>query len=1047
MPHTRLLRALRGVRNDTLARTRAQTGLAAAAVVPKPRREHARRSRGWVIGSALAFLVTCLTALAYAELQTSTLQAYQVGALVDDLTYAVEAGSSSAIRFPVAGPYDERLGYSRIESFLPRLEEHGFSVATQARFSPAMLRVAEWGLFPPYREKDQAGLLVLDHRSEPLFSFPFPRRTYQRFEDIPPIIVSTLLAIENRELLNADRPNQNPAIEWDRLLRAALEYPLSIAQPGRKGPGGSTLATQLEKVRHSPRGVTGSISEKLRQIASASLRAYAGGKQTLATRRRIVLHYLNALPLAAIANHGEIIGLADGLDAWYGADFDTINGLLMNANTSFGDVAVDPQSAEAYKLVLSLLLAQRRPTYFLRQDPGALVALTDAYLRVLSRLGVVSGALREAALNVPVRPHPSVTRPSLSFVRDAKTSVRVRTDLAALLGVWDVYALDRLDLEAHSTLDRPTQERATALLKGLSDPEVVRATGLRGERLLGDEDPAHVVYSFSLYERANGQNYLRAQVDNLEQPFNAAEDMKLDLGSTAKLRTLTTYLELVAELYRRASELPPNQRLETQYDPGDAIARWVAKYLAAKPTATLSDVLEAAMDRRYSASPRQRFFTGGGLHTFENFDDRDDDKVFSVRVAFRRSVNLVFIRLMREIVRHYMFALPAYREGIASTRAHPLRPAYLARFADREGRQFLSRFYRKHQRLSNTERVDVLLQGVDLTPKRLAVILRSIDPYATPAAFAAAMQTYLPHAGLHKESLMRLFDKHDAGKLTLSDRGYIARVHPLELWLVAYLRENPAATLADAIEASADERLSVYRWLFKTRRKGVQDRRIQTLLEIEAFAEIHQQWQSLGYPFDHLVPSYASAIGSSADKPAALAELVGIVLNEGMRYPTRRIQHLRFAEATPYETSLSTTPSAGVRVMRPEVARVVRDALVDVVERGTAKRASGTLSNRGGEPLIVGGKTGTGDHRRKVYGANGQLLTSHALNRSATFVFFTGERFYGVVCAYVAGSRAAEYRFTSSLAVQLFRTLFPLLGPLFEGPTQQQLVAQSTPPA
>ena len=35
------------------------------------------------------------------------------------------------------------------------------------------------------------------------------------------------------------------------------------------------------------------------------------------------------------------------------------------------------------------------------------------------------------------------------------------------------------------------------------------------------------------------------------------------------------------------------------------------------------------------------------------------------------------------------------------------------------------------------------------------------------------------------------------------------------------------------------------------------------LSEVEAFTDIHRRWQRLGYPFDSLTPSYATAIGSS----------------------------------------------------------------------------------------------------------------------------------------------------------------------------------------
>ena len=74
-----------------------------------------------------------------------------------------------------------------------------------------------------------------------------------------------------------------------------------------------------------------------------------------------------------------------------------------------------------------------------------------------------------------------------------------------------------------------------------------------------------------------------------------------------------------------------------------------------------------------------------------------------------------------------------------------------------------------------------------------------------------------------------------------------------------------------------DQFLDVYRWLFRTARKNAQDIRIHSLLELEAFLEIHRSWKRLGYPFDMFVPSLASAIGSSADRPGALAELMGTI--------------------------------------------------------------------------------------------------------------------------------------------------------------------------
>jgi membrane peptidoglycan carboxypeptidase len=204
------------------------------------------------------------------------------------------------------------------------------------------------------------------------------------------------------------------------------------------------------------------------------------------------------------------------------------------------------------------------------------------------------------------------------------------------------------------------------------------------------------------------------------------------------------------------------------------------------------------------------------------------------------------------------------------------------------------------------------------------------------------------------------------------------------------------------------------------------------VLERDAFAEIHRAWGRLGFPFPELVPSLATAIGASADRPEALAELLGIVVSDGLRLPTRRIAELRFAEGTPYETVVRPVPGVAERVLRPEVAEAVKGELFEVVERGTARRIRSGLARSDGTSLRVGGKTGTGDNRSKVFGAGGQLLASRVTSRTATFAFLVGDRFFGVVTAHVMGERAAEYEFTSSLAVQVLKLLGPSLAAEFD---------------
>jgi membrane peptidoglycan carboxypeptidase len=163
-----------------------------------------------------------------------------------------------------------------------------------------------------------------------------------------------------------------------------------------------------------------------------------------------------------------------------------------------------------------------------------------------------------------------------------------------------------------------------------------------------------------------------------------------------------------------------------------------------------------------------------------------------------------------------------------------------------------------------------------------------------------------------------------------------------------------------------------------------------------------------------------------------------------VHYPTYKIKRLRFAEDTPYETVLATTAAEGQRVLLPEVAAVARRALVDTVEKGSAVRARAALKDTTAQPLIIGGKTGTGDDRYKVFGPDAQVIDEYVVNRTATFVFFIEDRFYGVITAHVPGRQAEKYHFTSSLAVQLFRTVAPLLQPLIERPAAGLIMSMSS---
>jgi len=977
-----------------------------------------------------AILVLAALVLSYGiarELTTSEYQARYFVREAAGLKFQVEPGASDSARFPQSGPYDQRLGYTRIPEFVERLRSRGYEVSAQARTSGALSDWIAEGYFPPYEEKSQAGLRILDCDGEPLFRFDHPANVYPHLAAVPPRVVNALLFIENRELLQDTYPQRNPAVEWARLARAVLERGIKAVDPDYDAPGGSTLATQIEKYRHSPGSVTPSIEDKFRQMVSASLRAYAHGPDTTARRRQIAVDYLNTFPLAAAPGHGEVNGLGDGLAVWYGADFHAVNALLFpRADESGADLNAE---ALAFRQVLSLLVAQRRPTYFLGPGREQLAQLTDSYLRLLAAAGVIEPALRDAALKTRLTFRDDAGAPPPAPGATWKGVNAVRARLMALLQSASLYDVDRLDLSAASTLQAPLGDSVTALLTRLGDPAHTRALRLGETRLLERGDPAQVLYSFTLYERGPDANRVRVQTDNFNQPFDINEGARLELGSTAKLRALATYLEIIATLHERYAGLSTAELRRVEVDRRDALTRWTVEWLAAARERDLAALLAAAMERRYPASATEQFFTGGGVHTFANFKREDNARVPTVREALRDSINLPFVRLMRDVVYHHLYRAPETPARVLEDAHHPRRSAYIARFADHEGREFVRRYYRKYRGVSPDQALDTLIENLHATPQRLAVIYRTVEPGAGLAAFTAFLRKRLPASRLPDAELAALYERHAPGRYSLADRGYLARVHPLELWIVAYLRRQPDAGLAQAIEASTAERQDVYTWLSRTHQKNAQDIRIRTLLEMEAFDEIHRHWKRLAYPFESLVPSYATAIGVSGDRPAALAELIGIILNDGVRQPTVRIESLAFAADTPYETQFRRVAAASERVMKSEVATTLKRALASVVDSGTARRLRGAFAYPDRTELALGGKTGTGDNRFGVYGAGGKLLESRVVSRTATFAFFLGERHFGVLTAYVPGAQAEKYNFTSALPVQILKALAPQLRP------------------
>jgi membrane peptidoglycan carboxypeptidase len=973
----------------------------------------------WILGP---FLIVFF--LIY-EIRTSALQSWILSSYARKMFYKVEPGPSSSIVFPKHGPFDVRTGYALIPDFRNRLSAAGYRITKQVRFSPELERAANWGFLPPYSEPTATRLVIQGMDGQPLFQAPVIGDYFNSFEEIPDLAVKSLLLIENRELVEPSDNRTNPVVDWNRLAKAAILYAghkLGLPLPVE---GGSTLATQMEKYRHSYDGRTNSILSKLRQMTDASLRVYQHGPDTREERRQIVLDYLNSIPLAGAPGYGEIHGIGNGLQAWFGLD-------LKDVRKSFALPDGDPKKARAFKNTLALLCAVKAPSNYLVQNHSALLKRVNFYTQLFAKLQIIPADFANQVISQPLL--FSVHPPEKHLIRYAERKAinEIRSKLVNLLGVPSLYELDRLHLNIQSSIHPALQHRVITLFEDLKQPEFVNQAGLVGKHLLETGDPAKVIYGMMLFEKTAQSNMLRVVTDNLNAPFDINTGMKMQLGSTAKLRTLSNYLDIVATLHEQLSSVDAGQLQQQAKTARDPITGWAAETLA-KNKINLDAFLQMALDRKYSASPGEAFFTGAGIHNFQNFDKADNGRILTVREATMRSVNLVYIRLMRDLVRYYQARLPYNTDEILANPDNPTRHRMLQGIADEESKHFLYQAFMYFSKQPPEKIVETLLGKSFKSDRHLAILFYAWHHNADEQALTKWLNKYL--GTVTPEQTERMVKAYSNPRLNLSDYGYLLGMHPLKVWCAGEMVRQSALDWDQLWGESAEARQTASAWLFKTRNRAAQDLRLRIRFEQDAFIRMTPHWKRLAFPFDRLVPSLATAIGSSGDRPEALAQLMGILVNNGVRQQTTRMCELHFAAGTPYETVMSPAESKGVRVMPEAVARAILPVLASVVQNGTAARLAGALKS-GDKPLIVGGKTGSGDNRTDSYGRGGQLLASNPTDRTAVFVFYIEDRFFGVVTAFVPGKEAGSYVFTSSLPVAILKLLAPDINALWLQPSK-----------
>lgn len=1051
---------------------------------------------------AALFALTAGIALIGYEMKNSTLEQYIFTRMANGTL-----GASMTTKTPPAeSPRDKTLGYASSVAEDTILRSKKFDVTPQKEWQEHSF--LGLGLYPIYEDKMQAGLHIYDTNGTPLFVSDYPREAFKSFENIPETWWKSLLLVENNELL-ADRPaSKNVVIEWDRTILAIAQR---LGVPGNAG--GSGLATQNEKILHSKGAVTAHAADKARQMLSASVRYYSH-----ANAEKIILNYMESVPLSSTPLDGEVFGFAAGMKTWYGRNLDETTRILNQPEDSLSYDELKLK-AQVYREAFSLVMAVKKPSYFFngphkgktnltkaeRQKIGrtALENRIDIYLPKLVASGIISEKLAELVklerlqfVDQSTRARPT-TSSSYKFIN----TMRIKTQQT--LKIPSLYDLDRRDLSVQSTMDGDLNKIAEKILTNITDPAFAKANGLVGGRDLLDENGTQFVKaSFTLYERMpDGRNVLRVQTDNLgNDPLNLNEGGKLELGSTAKFRWgLAPYQMTIGKLHDKYNTYTPEalQKRLNEVSKEDALTRWALSYFLDPETdKSFPAMLNASMERKYSGNPNEAFATGGGVLKVQNFDRKEDSWNCTVRVCFHHSVNASFIRIMRDIVKYTIYEEMGVDAAIYDDINDPMRGPYLEQFAKSEGSIFLSRALKDQQNKTGSELDSFLAQKIKKRhPGKIAALYMYLHPQAsvqdlekfvraesdpdllakfiaknTPKKHVADKPVVDAFTKLHKDYAPGVFERPATAKKSanydLNDRAYITKIHPLALWVAKFKSENPTAKWADIVAAAdtvdKEKGVSVfhetYSWLFKPTKMAAQNRSLRRIIEEKAFNDyLLPQARSLGYPFNKVVPSYGTVLGSSGDTPAALAKLLGIVQNDGVMKKANIFWNITRAEDTPYEKIATPILDTGKQVMKPEIARSLREELQGVVNEGTGGRLKNIIKLPDGTIIPNGGKTGSGNN--VVKSGNGQVL--EVKNRTATWTFTIGDRFFGTTLLYVDGSPvtqpdpknpdkkivisqnpAAKAHFTSATAVITTKILFST--PEFQNFLQRELRGEET---
>jgi membrane peptidoglycan carboxypeptidase len=449
------------------------------------------------------------------------------------------------------------------------------------------------------------------------------------------------------------------------------------------------------------------------------------------------------------------------------------------------------------------------------------------------------------------------------------------------------------------------------------------------------------------------------------------------------------------------------------------IKRLLASYIKKYPQATMQEIMNWAMSRRISANPDKKFLTGESWHQFHNYQKSDDKKNPNLWQMTTQSINLSFVRLMKDVVDYYIDQAGYDKIAILINTKNPVRKQIINDAVKKEEIFYLNGLNYFVERIQDAYSDVQLADGKMLSDKEIINSARII-----------VKQISMPDGKkFNDDSYAQSYKKQQKKYQRLAS--WFKRITYYEkTWLLTRVRlqqDGYSDWLADE-ETRIVQQTS--QWL-RTNQFWIKNT-LYTHMERQAFAKgVTPAWKKLGYPFN-VSPSYAVVLGSSGDTPMSLVELAGTLLNNGVHEKNiSAIERIIWAPGSEFEMPFKIEHQYE-RIIPEAVSLVARKSMEGVLQRGTAIFASR-------HPLMksvasAGAKTGTGDNR----------YNNTPINRSAAVlsIFDTGEgkaKYAICITMSVTEGDIERYTFTSKVPVRILSRIADHLSPVIAKKSTQEL--------